>query len=195
MTHYGTHCTGVMRVRRVGTRYIYAQGLVPVSGQGSNIKTVGLSARRKALQCRPLLQHLHTQHLHTRIVCALQTNRFGFYMDAGLRALASLSLASLSLASLSPFHRMRVEFLLKTDSVYPKDTAKGAALFTLATPGNALGHTSRGTQAAAFREPAEDVNGLMFLNVGVQDSKSDIVDASAKVMPHMTCNIIVEEDK
>ena len=44
------------------------------------------------------------------------------------------------------------------------------------------------------REPAEDVNGLMFLN-GVQDSKSDIVDASAKVMPHMTCNIIVEEDR
>ena len=178
MTHYGTHCTGVMRVRRVGTRYIYAQGLVPVSGQGSNIKTVGLSARRKALQCRPLLQHLHT-----RIVCALQTNRFGFYMDAGLR----------SLASLSPFHRMRVEFLLKTDSVYPKDTAKGAALFTLATPGNALGHTSRGTQAAAFREPAEDVNGLMFLNVGCK-TRSRIL-SSAKVMPHMTCNIIVEEDK
>ena len=48
---------------------------------------------------------------------------------------------------------------------------------------------------ATFREPAEDVNCLMFLNVGVQDSKSDIVDASAKVMPHMTCNIIVEEDR
>jgi len=29
----------------------------------------------------------------------------------------------------------------------------------------------------------------MFVDVGVQDSKSDIVDASAKVMPHMTYNI------
>ena len=33
----------------------------------------------------------------------------------------------------------------------------------------------------------------MFLDVGVQDSKSNIVDASAKVMPHMTYNIIVQK--
>jgi len=31
---------------------------------------------------------------------------------------------------------LRVEFLLKTDSGYPKDT--GVTLFTLATPGNPL---------------------------------------------------------
>ena len=49
--------------------------------------------------------------------------------------------------------------------------------------------------SAAFREPAEDVNGLMFLNVGVQDSKSNIVDTSTQVMPHVTCNIVVEEDR
>jgi len=48
---------------------------------------------------------------------------------------------------------------------------------------------------AAFREPPEDVKGLMFLNVGVQDSKSNTVDASAKVVPHMTNNVIVEEDR
>jgi len=33
-------------------------------------------------------------------------------------------------------HILRVEFLLKTDSRYPKDT--GVNLFTLATPGNPL---------------------------------------------------------
>ena len=49
---------------------------------------------------------------------------------------------------------------------------------------------------ATFREPAEDVNCLMFLNVGVQDSKSEsnIVDASTKVVPHMTNNAIVQEN-
>jgi len=36
---------------------------------------------------------------------------------------------------------LRVEFLLKTNSGYPKDT--GVTLFTLATPGNPLAH-SRG---------------------------------------------------
>jgi len=35
----------------------------------------------------------------------------------------------------------------------------------------------------------------MFLNVEVQDSESNIVDASAKVVPHMTYNVIVEEDR
>jgi len=39
-----------------------------------------------------------------------------------------------------------------------------------------------------------DVNSLMFLNVGVQDSKSNIVNASAKVVP-MTYNVIVQEDR
>ena len=48
---------------------------------------------------------------------------------------------------------------------------------------------------ATFREPAKDVNSLMFLNVGVEDSKSNIVDASAKVVSHMTYNVIVQEDR
>jgi len=30
----------------------------------------------------------------------------------------------------------------------------------------------------------------MFLNVGVQDSESNIVNASAKVVPHVTYNVI-----
>jgi len=51
-----------------------------------------------------------------------------------------------------------------------------------------------GTEAANFGEPAKDVNRLMFLNVGVQDSKSNIVDASTKVVPHVTYNTIVQED-
>ena len=51
-----------------------------------------------------------------------------------------------------------------------------------------------GTEAATFREPAADVNCLMFLNVGVQDSRSNIVDASTKVVPHMTYNAIEQED-
>jgi len=48
---------------------------------------------------------------------------------------------------------------------------------------------------ATFREPAKDVNNLMFLNVGVQDLKSNSVDVSAKVVPHMTYNVIVQEDR
>ena len=36
---------------------------------------------------------------------------------------------------------MRVEFLLRTDSGYPKDT--GVTLFTLATPGNPLRYNTR----------------------------------------------------
>jgi len=51
-----------------------------------------------------------------------------------------------------------------------------------------------GTEAATFQETAEDVNCLMFLNVEVQDSKSSIVDASTKVVPHMTNNAIVQEN-
>jgi len=51
-----------------------------------------------------------------------------------------------------------------------------------------------GTEAATFREPAEDVNCLMFLNVGVQDLKSNIGDVSTKVVPHMTNNAIVQEN-
>jgi len=38
------------------------------------------------------------------------------------------------------FLSFRVEFLLKTDSGYPKDT--GVSLFTLATPGNFLSHST-----------------------------------------------------
>ena len=44
-------------------------------------------------------------------------------------------------------------------------------------------------------EPLEDVNSLMFLNVGVQDSKSNSFNASAEVVPHMTHNAIVQEDR
>jgi len=51
-----------------------------------------------------------------------------------------------------------------------------------------------GTEAATFREPTKDINCLMFLNVGVQDSKSNIVDASTTVVPHMIYNAIVQED-
>ena len=54
---------------------------------------------------------------------------------------------------------------------------------------------SGGTEAATFGESAKDVNSLMFLNVGVQDSKSNIVDASTEVVPHMTYNAIVQEDR
>ena len=48
---------------------------------------------------------------------------------------------------------------------------------------------------ATFGESVKDVNGLMFLNVGVQDSKLNIVDASTEVVPHMTYNVIVQEDR
>jgi len=41
----------------------------------------------------------------------------------------------------SGFPLLRVEFSLKTDSVYPKDT--GVTLFTLATPGNPLCYNTR----------------------------------------------------
>jgi len=51
-----------------------------------------------------------------------------------------------------------------------------------------------GTEAAAFREPAEDVNSLMFSRM-LQDSKSNSINASAKVAPHVTHNAIVQEDR
>ena len=51
-----------------------------------------------------------------------------------------------------------------------------------------------GAEAATFREPSESINCLMFLNIGVQNSKSNIVDASTKVVPHMANNDIVQED-
>ena len=44
-------------------------------------------------------------------------------------------------------------------------------------------------------EFAKDVIILMFLNVGAQDSESNIVDASAMAVPHMTYNFIVQEDR
>jgi len=47
---------------------------------------------------------------------------------------------------------------------------------------------------ATFREASEDVNCLMFLNVGVPNSKSNIVDLSTKVVPHMANNAIVQEN-
>jgi len=48
---------------------------------------------------------------------------------------------------------------------------------------------------ATIRELPKDVNSWMFLNVGVQDSKLNFVNASAKVVPHMTYNVIVQEDR
>ena len=51
-----------------------------------------------------------------------------------------------------------------------------------------------GAEAATFREPSEDVNCMMFLNVGVQNSKLNIVNASTKVVPHMANNAIVQEN-
>ena len=100
-----------------------------MSGQGSNIKTVGKAQGFAVRAAPPTHPTIHTRP-HPYCLC-LPNKSFWVYMNAGLR----------SLASLSPFHRMRVEFLLKTNSGYPKDTAKGATLFTLATPGNTLGYT------------------------------------------------------
>jgi len=50
---------------------------------------------------------------------------------------------------------------------------------------------------ATFREPAEDVNSLMFSNVGVENSKSNGANAtrSAKVVPHVTHNANVQKDR
>ena len=42
--------------------------------------------------------------------------------------------------------------------------------------------------------PRRMFNGLMFLNVGVQDSKSNMVDANTKMVPHMINNAIVQEN-
>jgi len=48
---------------------------------------------------------------------------------------------------------------------------------------------------ATFGEPAEDVNSLMFLDVGVEDPKSNSVNAGAKVVPRMTHNAVELEDR
>jgi len=42
---------------------------------------------------------------------------------------------------------------------------------------------------------SEDVNILMFSNVGVQDLKSNSLNASAEVLPHVTHCAIVQEDR
>ena len=52
-----------------------------------------------------------------------------------------------------------------------------------------------GAQTSTLVEPTQDINSLLFLNIGVKDTKSDSFDARAEVVPHMAHDhAVVQED-